>query len=76
MELTIADTFEIPAQSGTISFAANGTFEEAHMESGAWEFVNLWFRDFPQQEKLNLTVTAEDSDVTVTSYRLVRSNTI
>ncbi len=75
MGLTIADTFEIPAQSGTISFEANGTFEEAHLESGAWEFVNLWFRDFPQQEKLNLTVAAKDSDVTITSYRLVRSNT-
>ena len=73
--LTLADTFDIPAQNGKIVFSTNGTFEGARLENDAWEFVNLGFRDFPQQEKLNLTVTAQNSDVTITSYRSVRSNT-
>jgi hypothetical protein len=72
---TLAGTFEIPAQNGKIVFSTDGTFQGARLENDAWEFVNLKFRDFPQQEKLNLTITAQNSNVTITSYRSVRSNT-
>jgi len=76
-ELTLIsnEKFEIPTQNGTIKFAANGTYEDAHLESDKWIFINLQFLDFPQQEKRNLTVSAQNCDLEITSYRSVTSNT-
>ena len=68
---TPTDKFNIPGPSGpsTISFSINGTYMQASIENGAWKFVGLSFRNLTQQGKLNLTVSAQDSNVTITSYR-------
>jgi hypothetical protein len=69
-----AEDFKIPSQNGTITFNTTGTFEEAQLESSCWRFTNLKFTDFPQQEKLNLTVSAQNSHVTIMSYLFIPSN--
>lgn len=67
--------FEIPAQNSTITFAVNGTYQEAHIESDIWTFVNLQFDGSQQQEKLNFTASAKNCDLTISSYRFTKSNT-
>jgi hypothetical protein len=68
---TTTDKFNIPGTSSpsTISFSINGTYMQASIENGAWKFVGLSFRNSTQQGKLNLTVSAQDSNLTITSYR-------
>jgi hypothetical protein len=68
---TVSDKFRIPGTSSpsTISFSINGTYTQASIENGAWKFVGLSFRNSTQQGKLNLTVSAQDSNLTITSYR-------
>lgn len=68
---TKVDKFSIPEVGGvsTISFNASGSYTQASFENGAWKFVGLTVGNFPQQRKLNLTVSAQNSNVTITSYR-------
>jgi len=61
-----SDIFSIPQLNSTISFTLNGTYEYANMNKGAWNFVNLLSND--SDEPLNLTVSAQDSNVTILSY--------
>jgi hypothetical protein len=70
---TSTDKFDIPTYNSTISFAVNGTFAKASLENGTYTFTGLWLRNLPRQEKQNLTVYAQDSNVTITSFQ--KSNT-
>jgi hypothetical protein len=69
------EDFKIPSQNGTIRFTANSTYEDAFLEQDSWRFTNLQFTNFTQQPKLNLTASAKNCDVEITSYRYVTSNT-
>jgi len=64
---TSTDNFDIPALNGTISFATNGTYERASLENNAWKFVNLRLNNTGRLQ--NLTVSAQDSIVRITTYQ-------
>jgi hypothetical protein len=63
------DKFGIPEYNSSISFATSGTYERASLENGTWNFVNLRLNNSQLLEKLTLRVSAQDSNVTITSYR-------
>ena len=63
------DAFAIPDLKGVVRFSTNGTYEHASLENGSWRFVNLSLNNSFGLQRLNLTVSAENSDVTILSYR-------
>jgi hypothetical protein len=65
--------FVIPANNSSISFAVDGTYEQAYLENGMWSFVNLRFDNSQSAEKLSLKVSAEESNVTITSCLIYNS---
>ena len=65
---TFEDVFEMPSQNGAIRFAANGTYESANLEDGFWTFRNLYMPDSRGVEKLNLTISATDCELTFYPY--------
>ena len=67
------DMFEIPAYNSTISFAVNGTCSEANLKNDSWTFINIVLNNSVSRQKLNLTVSARDSNVTITSYQKTNS---
>jgi hypothetical protein len=69
------EKFSIPDYNGSISFGIEGTYTQANLENGMWNFINLRFNTNPQQESLNLKASAHDSNITISLYRAVRSNT-
>lgn len=64
------EKFEIPDLNGSIRFATNGTYERATLENGSWRFLNLFIHSSFTTMKLNLTASAENSDVVILSYRV------
>lgn len=68
-----ADKFEVPAYNSTISFAVNGTYFEASLQNDRWTFTNLVLNNSVSRAKLNVTVSAQDSNVTITSYQKTNS---
>ena len=66
---TFEDVFEMPSKNSSIRFAANGTYEAATLADGVWSFQNLYMPDSRGIEKLNLTISATDCDLTVYRYR-------
>ena len=60
--------FEIPSKNSSITFSINGTYERASLENGIWIFENLHFVNSQVQEKINLKVSATNSDVTINFY--------
>jgi hypothetical protein len=67
VNFTSSDKFDIPASNGTITFAANGSYAWAGLENGVWRYMNL--RINSSQPLENLEVSAQDSNVTIVSYR-------
>jgi hypothetical protein len=68
------DKFDIPAYNSTISFATGGTYERASLENNMWKFVNLrWNNTGPLE---NLTVSAQDSNVKITTYQRFNAGTV
>ena len=65
---TSEDIFKIPSKNSSIRFASNGTYEIATLEDGGWSFQNLYMFDSRATEKLNLTISATDCDLTVYPY--------
>jgi hypothetical protein len=64
---------QFPLQRGTIRLnIPNATLEKAVSQSDAWAFLNL---QSPNQKKLNLTVSVENCNATITLFRNSRSNT-
>jgi hypothetical protein len=70
---TPTDTFEITVNNSTISFAVNGTYEQANLENGSWSFVNLRLINSQNSEKLHLKVSAKDSKVAINSCQIYNS---
>ena len=64
---TPADQFSIPALNGTISFSVNGSCSAATLENGTWIFNDLRLNH--SQPLGTLKISAENSNVTVYSYR-------
>ena len=65
---TSEDIFEMPSKNSSIRFASNGTYEVARLEDGVWSFQNLYMSDSRATEKLNLTISATNCDLTVYPY--------
>jgi hypothetical protein len=61
------ETFGIPTYNGTISFATGGTYTQANLENDAWNFENLRLNNSGLTK--NLIVSAQNSNVTILSYR-------
>jgi hypothetical protein len=59
--ITPTDKFDISVNNSSVSFAVDGTYEQASLENGVWSFVNLGLSNFQSAEKLNLKVSAYDS---------------
>jgi hypothetical protein len=66
---TSTEKFEIPTHNSTINFAINGSFEQASIENDMWIFTGLKLSNLPRQEKQNLTVSAQDSNITITLFQ-------
>jgi len=62
-----SDKFSIPSYDGVVSFGVNGTYSTATFENDNWTFVNLHL--FGSQPIANFQVSAQDSNVTIFSYR-------
>jgi len=60
--------FEIPSKNSSISFATNGTYQAATLEDGVWSFQNLHIANSRATDKLNLTISATDCDLTIYPY--------
>lgn len=61
------DKFGILSNNSTISFSMGGSYVRASLENATWSFVGLMFNY--SQQPLNLGVSAQDSNVIITSYR-------
>jgi hypothetical protein len=62
---TSEDVFRIQSKNSSIRFANNGTYESANLENGVWVFKNLYISNSRAAEKLNLTISATDCDLTI-----------
>ncbi|MCW4018772.1 MAG: hypothetical protein NWF00_08885 [Candidatus Bathyarchaeota archaeon] len=60
------DEFAIPELQGTIRFALNGTYKQATLEDGFWNFMDLSINGSTQTS--NLKASAQNSDITITEY--------
>jgi hypothetical protein len=67
LTFTPADKFSIPEYNGDIRFAVNGTLGKAILENGTWNFANLRLDNSQFLE--NLKVSAQNSKITIFSYR-------
>jgi hypothetical protein len=67
---TSTDAFEIPVNNSVISFAVNGTYEQARLGNGTWSFVNLRLNNSQNSENLDLKVSAKDSKVRILSCQI------
>ena len=67
------DKFDIPAYNSTISFATGGAYERASLENNMWKFVNLRWNNTGLLE--NLTVSAQNSNVKITTYQRFNAST-
>jgi hypothetical protein len=65
---TRTDTFPIPENNSTIRFGTNGTYTQATLKNGTWNFMNLHLSNSGNSSAVeNFQVTAQDSNVTITS---------
>jgi hypothetical protein len=66
---TPADEFSFPDSNSDLSFYTEGTYQKASFEKGAWTFINLKVNSSDQNEGLNLTVSAKDSNLIIRAYQ-------
>ena len=71
---TPTDVFDIPASNSSIRFAFPGTYEQASLENGVWNFVNLHSNFSRGPGKVNFKVSATDSVVNITFYSTYNSS--
>jgi len=64
---TASDKFNIPQLNGTISFDLNGSYTSAKLVNHSWVFTNLRLNN--SQPLGNLTFSAENSNITIFSFR-------
>ena len=62
--------FEIPANNSSIRFGFNGTYTEAYLEDNMWTFKNLKPPNSEETETYNFKVSATDSYINITTYRI------
>ena len=62
-----SERFSIPGLNSTISFAQNGSYSSATLQNGTWTFNDLRFNI--SQPIGNLKVSAENSNLTIFSFR-------
>jgi hypothetical protein len=62
-----SDRFSIPELNSTISFALNGSFTSASLVNHSWVFTNLRLNG--SQSSGNLTISVENSNITIFLYR-------
>ncbi|MCW4016327.1 MAG: hypothetical protein NWF06_08155 [Candidatus Bathyarchaeota archaeon] len=70
---TKLDTFDIPLNNSSISFATDGTYEKAILDNNVWNFDNLRFEDSPNSEMYTIKISAEDCKLTITYCRIYNS---
>jgi hypothetical protein len=61
------EKFNIPERNGSISFSLNGSYASATLENGTWSFNDLRLNN--SLSLGNLKVSAQNSIITITSYR-------
>jgi hypothetical protein len=61
------DKFSLAEYNGSISFASGGTYSQAIRENGTWNFENLRLNN--SRVPKNLKVSAQNSNITITSYQ-------
>jgi hypothetical protein len=64
---TSADKFSIPDLNGAIRFSVNGSSAAAILENGLWSFKDLRLNN--SQPLGNLKISAQNSNITILSYR-------
>ena len=62
--LTTQDQFTIPSLNGIIDFSENGSFTTATLENNSWKFQDLRIGNSG-----NLTISAQDSNITIYLFR-------
>ena len=67
VSFTSSDDFAIPVSNGVINFAFSGTYTEANLVNDTWTFTNLQINY--SQPLTKLEVSAQNSNVTIISYR-------
>jgi hypothetical protein len=70
VNFTPADSFDIPASNGAITFAVNGTYSQASLINGTWNFENLRL-DYSHPLE-NLEVSAQNSKITINTGDLTQ----
>jgi hypothetical protein len=70
-QFTPTDKFEIPAYNGSIRFGVSGSYQMANLQNDTWVFNNLRLPYSPLLE--NFSVSARDSNMTITSYQAINS---
>jgi len=61
-----ADKFSVPPYNGVISFAANGTYQNAALKNDTWTFTDLQIQGSQSLEYLSFS--AQNCNVTIASY--------
>jgi hypothetical protein len=68
ISFTPKDAFIIPENNSTINFATDGTYSEATLQNGTWNFMNLQLNNPDNNSGLaNFKASAQDSSVTIAS---------
>ena len=68
MNLAPSDQFTIPNINGTINFAIDGSYTNAILTNNSWEFANLHLDGMRNLTFGSFKVSAQNSNVTITSY--------
>ncbi len=79
---TSADKFTIPNLNGSISFAVNGSYSEVALKNNTWTFTDLTLNNQSMpgfgindiQSVGNLTISTQDSNVTILAYVTVNNS--
>jgi hypothetical protein len=70
-QFTPSDKFEIPAHNGAIRFGVSGSYQQANLQNDTWVFNSLRLPYSPLLE--SFSVSARDSNMTITSYQAINS---
>ena len=70
---TPTNRFDIPVNNSSISFAVNGTYEQAYLENGFWNFVNLRLASTQRIGTINLNVSAQNSNIKIINCQVYNS---
>ena len=74
ISFTRQDQFDIPSRNSTISFAANGSYQQVSFENSIWLFENLKLGSLQNSEEINLEVSAQDCDIRISSCQVFRGS--